>query len=84
MVKTCMIKLRGMQFLSNLSFRTKIVTYNSFTEYLTLITQVMTEGYRVGSGQRGEEGVRKIEGQNVLEPVLCFTLFSRDRWLKHA
>ena len=48
-----------------------MVTYNSFTEYLTLITQVLTEGYRVGSGQ--EEGVRMIEGQNVLTPaaVLC-------------
>ena len=71
MVKTLMIKSQGMQFLSNLSFWTKMVTYNSFTEYLTLITQVLTEGYRVGSGQ--EEGVRMIEGQNVLTPaaVLC-------------
>ena len=34
----------------------------SFTENLTLITQVITEGYRVGSGGGGggQEGVRTI------------------------
>ena len=75
MVKTLMIKSQGMQFLSNLSFWTKIVTYNSFTEYLTLTTQLITEGYGVGSGQGRGEGVRTIEGQNVLAPMLYFALF---------
>ena len=51
----------------------------SFTENLTLITQVVTEGYRVGRGGGAGRGENNIEGQNVLTP-----LFSRDRWLKHA
>ena len=59
----------------------------SFTENLTLITQVITEGYRVGSeggGGGAGRGENNIKGQNVLTPMLCFALFSRDRWLKHA